>query len=79
MRVENGESGVQSAGAEPRKIQLSSNQSTGIPPSRESEAAEHGCPIAERHNGFTGGVAEHLITPAAAEAEIAGADNQLRY
>ena len=64
MRVENGESGVEFAGADPCKIQLSSNQSPGIPASGESEAAKHGRPIAARHNGFARGVAERLITPA---------------
>ena len=74
MRVENCECGVEFARAEPRKIELSSNQSSGIPPSRESEAAERGRPIAARYDNFTGGAAEQLITPAAAEAEITGAD-----
>src|SRR5260370_1708071 len=66
MRVENCECGVAFAGAEPRKIWLSTNQSPSIPPGGEPEATEHGCPIAARHDGVTGGVAEHLITPAAA-------------
>jgi hypothetical protein len=67
MRVENCECGVEFTGAEPRKIQLSSNQSTGVPPSRKSETAEHGRPIAAGHNGVAGGVAEQLITRAAAD------------
>jgi hypothetical protein len=67
MRVENWECGVEFAGAEPRKIWLSTNQSPGISPGREPEATEHGCPIAARHDGITGGVAEHLMTPVAAE------------
>jgi hypothetical protein len=78
MRAEGCECGVALAGAEPRKMRLSSDQSAGIPPSRESEAAEHGRPIAARYDNFTGGAAEQLITPAAAEAEaeITGADEQ---
>ncbi len=67
MPVENCECGVGFAGAEPRKIWLSTNQSTGIPSGREPEAAKHGCPITARHDGLTRGVAEHLMTPLAAE------------
>src|SRR5260370_12552506 len=77
MPVENCECGVGFAGAEPRKIWLSTNQSPGISPGREPEATEHGCPIAARHDGITGGVAERLITPTAAEAEITGGEGRL--
>src|SRR6266404_6238771 len=69
MRVGDCEREVAFAGAEPWKIRQSHNQSTGIPRSRESQVAEHGGRIGARYNRFAGGVAEHLITPAATEAE----------
>jgi hypothetical protein len=69
-RVENCECGVEFARAEPRKIWLSTNQSTGIPPGGEPEAAEHGCPIAARYDGLTGDVAKHLTTPRCGRSEI---------
>jgi hypothetical protein len=70
-RVENCECGVEFAG-EPRKNWLSTNQSTGIPPGGEPEAAEYGCPIAARYDGLTGDVAKHLTTPVAAEVRSQG-------
>ena len=69
MRVGDCEREVAFAGAERWKIRQSHNQSTGISPSGESQVAEHGGRIGARYNGFAGGVAEHLITPAATEAE----------
>jgi hypothetical protein len=65
MRVENCERGVEFAGAEPREIWLSTNQSLSIPPGREPKVAERGCSITARYVGLTGGVAEHLMTPEA--------------
>jgi hypothetical protein len=61
MHVENSECEVTLAGAEPWKVRVSSNQSAGIPPSRESQVAKHGGPIRAGHRGFAGGLAEQLI------------------
>jgi hypothetical protein len=75
MPVENCECGVAFAGAEPREIWLSTNKSTGISPGREPETAKHGRSITARHNGLTGGVAEHLMTPLRLK-EITGAEGE---